>query len=163
VAIGIASVAGPEVVPRINHHPGSNGIALDVSITGEQVLLGPHHGGFVPPFPKGTGSLVYPIKIGHVPATRALDGHREAVRLFLAGEQMNVVGHQDIRVDGYSELLGRTSQAPQEVEPISIGTKHVLLVHPANIDVRGVSGDKGARLAGHALLTPTVENGVQPQ
>ena len=61
--VGIASMARPRVVPRINHHGGPQRIEFDVTMAPHQVVAIFHRTGLVATFPERAGAPITETRV----------------------------------------------------------------------------------------------------
>jgi hypothetical protein len=78
--------------------------------------IGLHQARFEPAFPQGAGSPMPVIHVRHVAATKILHRPADALRIVRRQQQVNVIGHQHIGMDGAVPALHSLRQ-PLQIDP----------------------------------------------
>ncbi len=145
----VGAVARPAVLRRVGHHPRPHRVELDVALARQQIAFGLHHAGFVAPFPQAAGAPVEAVGVLDVAAPERLNQTRRGARFRRCQQQMDVIGHQGVGVDGAATSASRLFQPMEIAVVIFIGKKARLAVDAALNDVQRVVGEKDAGAAGH--------------
>ena len=119
VPFGVMAVTRPPVVDRIARQPRPDRIELDVSLADEEVSLAIDGRRPEATFPESAAALAAVIDCAHVSAADPLHHARHGVCLVRGHQQMNVIGHQYVRVHRAAVLGGCSAQAI-EVEPMVV-------------------------------------------
>ena len=124
-------VAAPAVLPRVLHHVGADRVEFDVAHAGEEVGFCLDQAGFVAAFPQAAGAALAAVDVLHVAATNSLHELGCASLCFGCNQQVDVVGHEYISVDGTVPIGSRFLQPVKITEVILIGEKAGLPVDSA--------------------------------
>src|SRR4051812_29871264 len=128
-------VARPDVVRGVRNHPRAIGIELDVALHSERVAIRIDDAREVAPLPQRTRSPLMPVEAWDVLPTDALDRSTDAFTMAARDEQVEVVAHQDVRMNGHPMLLRRFAQQMEELQPVAIAREKQLSAVGANDDV----------------------------
>src|SRR5437870_4555428 len=93
----MGTIARPAMVARMPDHPRSNRIDLDIAAAGEEIGLAVDRRGAIAPLPQRAGSSIDRVDVA--PAVRLYDAWQTVGRSW-RNQQVHVVGHQDIAVNG---------------------------------------------------------------
>lgn len=116
-ALGVRPVAAPAVLAGCGSHVGAHRVQFDVAHAGQQVFFVLYQRGLVAPFPDTPARSISVVDVRDVTPPDILH-HAAHTLLFLrGGEDMDMVGHQDIGVDRALIAGSRFSQ------PIEVGPK----------------------------------------
>ena len=100
--VGLATrmppIAGPGIVPWVLHHARPYGVDLDIPCARHEVRLGLHQARPVAPFPQGPSALVRSVDMVDIPTPKGLHDLGNAVRVLWRHEQVDVIGHQHVRM-----------------------------------------------------------------
>jgi hypothetical protein len=133
-------------------HAGPNRIELDVSMAAEQVRLGIHDAGLEAAIPEGPAPAQLAIDVLDVALTHLLHEPRSAIRCGRSHEQMNVVRHQYVCMNGAFVLGAKLIQEAQ-VKPIVGRTPEAISVIVSALhDVQRHSGDFQASSTRHGKV-----------
>ena len=148
-AQGVAGVAGPRMVLRSRDHPGPQGVGLDVAIAGHHVALGIHDGRLEPALPQRPRAAPYPVDAANVAAPQRLHQPTDPVVSRRSDQQVHMVGHQHICVQGAALLCQSPADLGQEEAAVAVVEEDRLPIVAALDDVVGLAGEHQARGAGH--------------
>lgn len=98
-------MARPSVVAGLGHHAGPRGIEFDIAIAGEQVSIAVDQCGLEPAFPKRAGAPIASVEGADVTASDGLHHARRTTRCIRCEQQVDVVGHQYIGMQGAAVLV----------------------------------------------------------
>src|SRR5918995_3706095 len=99
LAVRIMSMAGPVIPTRVSDHVSAYRIELDVADASKKVSLGADHRGLEATFPHSSCTMVAVVEPPHELAPHRLDHECWAVSILRGDQQVDVVGHKDVRVD----------------------------------------------------------------
>ena len=115
------------------HHASPHGVELDVAATDEKVGFGLHRAGFVAPFPQGAAALVVAIDVLDIPPADRLHELGGAFRCLRCKQEVDMIGHQDVGMDGATPVGSRFSE-PVEVAVVVLFGKEAWLPVDASLD-----------------------------
>lgn len=105
-------------MPWVLYHARPHRVEFDIPRARHEVRLGLHRARPVASFPQGPGAAVCRVDIVDVPTTNRLHDLGNAVRVLWRHEQVNVIGHQDIRM--YRRRVPRGGVEACQVETIIV-------------------------------------------
>jgi hypothetical protein len=88
------------------HHRGPHGVEFDIAQTQQEIGLGFDYTGSVAALPQGAGALIRGVDIGHIAPPNGLHPFGNAIGPRGRYEQMDMIGHQDIGMDGAAITFG---------------------------------------------------------
>ncbi len=142
-------VAGPGIVSRLVREPGAYRVEIHIGHAREQVTLRLDQGGLVTPLPQGAAALLDGVEIAHIAPAHRLHHLRQTIHRLRRGQQMKVVAHQDIGVQGDTKLRRAFMQQIQQHLIIRCAGENGLPVVAALDNVMGVTGQREPRKTGH--------------
>lgn len=74
---------------------------------------------------------------------------------------MDMIGHEDIRMNRQAMRPGRLAQGPVEKDAVTLAPEYRLLVRPPHDDVEGKVGKSKSEWAGHEAITAARQKGRQ--
>lgn len=151
LAEGVASVAGPAVLPGVGNHVGAHGVEFDVALAGEQIFLGLDGTGFVAAFPEGAAALVVAVDVLDVAPAERLHELGGAFGRPRCDEQMDVVGHEGVSVDDAAPVGSRFLEPMEVAVAVLVGKEAGLAIDASLHEVLRNIGKLDARAAGHGL------------
>jgi len=92
----IASITAPAVHLGTLYHLRPHRIEFDIPTAGKKIPLFLNQTGLESPLPQGAGSPVGMIDIGDIPATDMLQQSTDRILLLRGGQQVDVVGHENV-------------------------------------------------------------------
>ena len=122
-ALGMAMPTGPAVLGRMRYHPGPHRVQFDISAAGQQILLAIHGRRLEAAFPQGAAAPIGVVEMPHIAPADRLHPLAEAVRRRGRGQDVDVVGHQHIGMNGAAGFLRRIAQAVEIKAVIRVGRK----------------------------------------
>jgi len=155
-AIRRMAVTRPSVLARRGHHLGTDRVQFDVARTGQEVVVAVDQGGPVAAFPERAGAVVGGVEILHVPPTHGLQDLGETLRLLRRHEQMEMVGHQHVSVDGGPMLQRQSAEALKKTGVVLLSHENRRPVIAPLDDVQGGARNKEAGQSGHLGKLDTV-------
>jgi hypothetical protein len=137
----------------VSGETGPSRIGLDVSVAGENVILGLDHAGAKTPLPQRADALVVSIHILRVQLADMLHQAGAAVFQFTGEQQMDVIRHQAVRVQSAARRLKPSAEMEQkETTVLVLKEARLAIVSPLH-DVRGYSRKDDARSPRHVRST----------
>jgi hypothetical protein len=127
----VGAVTGPWVLPRMGDEPRPYRIHLDVTVAGEQVSLAVNQRCSIASFPQRPGSTVTVVEIAHVAPADRLHGSRDASCRPGSHQQMHMIRHQDIRVNGAAIATAGIGEALSKDEIILVPREDRTAIVPA--------------------------------
>lgn len=161
----VRTVAAVRVIFRPSHHPGTDRVEVDVphQLAEVPVRLAQHR--LVPALEHMPYLLVLPVIVLAVAGQHPVHDPPHRLRLPL-DQQMNVVGHQAVRVDVEPKLPFPGAEQGQELVMIVGGVEDVLAVVPANDQMVKPAFDFEPRSSCHNVrrrLYPGTAPGANPR
>src|SRR5262249_3131799 len=150
--IGLATrmphITGPGIVPWVLHHVRPYRVELDIPHACQEVRLGLHQARPVAPFPQRPSALVCRINVVDIPTPNGLHDLGNTVRALWRHEQVDVIGHQDIRLHRSSVPRCGLMETRQIEAIIVLMKEDGLPIMPALDDVlrdpwQGIAGQSG--------------------
>ena len=145
----VACKARPPVVAGVRHHPRAHRIEFDIAVAAQQVGLVIDQAGFVTAFPKGAGAAIAVVDVAHVAPAQRLHHARHQSAGDRRHQQMDVVGHQHIRVHRTAFAQGDLAQLAEVTVMIGVGEEARLPIVSALDDVLRNTGKVESGLAWH--------------
>lgn len=158
---GHASMAGPAIGRGIDHQARANRIELDITLAIGEISLRLHDGATVAPLPYRSGPPVKAIHMLHVAPADALDHARDGFARRTGHQDVDMVRHEDVRMDRHVIGLGGQLQAAEEIETVRILEENVLAIVAPHHHVLRDSGDETSSEPGHAETTSRSPGGGQ--
>jgi hypothetical protein len=158
---GHAAMARPPIAGRVLDQARPHRIRLDVALRVDEVALALHQRSAVSPLPQRAGAAIHAIDVRHEVPPDGLDGAGDALRRPAGGQDVHVVGHQDVGVHRNIVLARGFAEAAQEVATVRVREEDVLAVVAAHDDVLRDAGDEEPLEPCHGLpkartLTPNL-------
>ncbi len=116
----VAAMAGPAVVKRVRDHAGAQRVEFNGALAAKHVVVMHDCGGLVPSFPQGATAVVARIDVANVTAPERLHQARHLARCSRRDQQMDVVGHQHIGMDGAVFGEGNLTQVLQVADAVDV-------------------------------------------
>ena len=151
LAEGVAAVAGPAELARVGDHVGAHGVEFDVALAGEKIVLGLDGAGLVTAFPEGAAALVVAVDVLDVASAERLHELGGAFGGLRCDEQMDMVGHEGVGVDGAAPVGSRFLQPAEVAVAVLLGKEAGLAIDASLHEVLRNIGKLDARAAGHGL------------
>lgn len=145
----VVPVARPFVLAGIIDHAGAQGVEFDVAHAGQQVGVSLDEAGFVAAFPQAAGAFVVAVDVLDVAAANGLHEPGYAVLGFRRYQQMNVVGHEHVGMNGAVPIGSRFLEPMEVAVIILLGEETGLSINAALDDMLGQSGQFDAGATGH--------------
>ena len=142
-------VAGPFEVGGLVHHARPHRVQVNVDHASQKIALTLNEVAAVTALPQGAGALMAQVEVAHISAAHRLHHLRQALIGFGGEQQMEVVVHDHVGMDGHLESLRMLLPQGQETLTVGVITHDGLAVIAALDDVVRVSGNGEAGLAGH--------------
>jgi hypothetical protein len=135
------------------HHPRPHRIELDIAITGEKVLVGVDQRRAVSALPECPRALVRVVEVPDVIAPHALHGLADPILGLRRDQQVDVVCHQHVGVDGTAMLAAGGREFPVEEAVVVVAAEDRLaIIAPLN-DVLGMTTEHKTREPRHGNPT----------
>ena len=112
--------AGPRVFFRPGDHPRTHGMALDVTINGQHISIRTDEARFKTTFSRRSGAPVALIEHLDIALRRPAQRLRSRTRTCRTALRVNVVAHQDIRMNGDTALPREKPEQAQVVLPVFV-------------------------------------------
>jgi len=97
-------------------------IQLDIAMAGQQVFLGLDEARLEAPLPDCATALVKTVHILRVAPSEGLHQPGDSIGVQWCEQQMHMIGHRHIRVNGAAIFL-RTQPQPVQIEPVILFRK----------------------------------------
>lgn len=120
--------ARPAIIARPRHHAGAHRIELDVTLAGQQVVLGLHRRRAEAALPQRTAAPVCAVDILRMLLPDLLHQRGAALLVLWRQQQMHMVGHQAESMDRAAGALGRHMQYIEIAAIILVGEEDRLPV-----------------------------------
>ena len=128
-----------------------------------QIGFGLHDTGFVTAFPQAAGAAVEAVDVLHVATTDGLHEARGGCGFSGGHQEVHVVGHEDVGVDGTAPIASRLFEPVEVAVVVLFSEKAGLAIDAALDDVQRGFGELDAGATGHVsglenqlMLTPFV-------
>ena len=164
----VMHVAGPRIIPRAGRQAIAHRVELDVAADGQQVELGVDDGGAVTPLPQRAAASMLLVEIRDVVTSDPLHHPCQALIVGRRSQQVQVIRHEHIGMDGHLELPCSLLEPAEEGQMV-IGITEDGQAVMATLDdvVRLVRNDESGK-AGHGRRCKPVEwsrhsNALRPQ
>src|SRR5260221_11543826 len=115
----------------------------------QEIAFRVHQAGVKSSLPQRSGSLVSSIEALNVALSQVFHHQRHAIRLMRREKQMNVIGHQDVRVQGALEALRQLIKQREIQFAIAVPHKASAPVHAALYDMQGKATEPQACSSRH--------------
>lgn len=129
---------------------GSLWIQLDEPHARQQVVAAFDQMGTVTPFPQGAGPAMSRIEGRDITSPQALDGASHRFRRPGRDQQVNVVGHQHVGVQGQRVLSQNGLKLPEKAAAVLVICKDRLAVVAPNQEMVGEARDGQSCLSCHS-------------
>src|SRR5690349_8319072 len=123
--VRIGAKARPRIVRSLRRQAGTYRIQLDVAVAGKQVALGLHKARLVPSVPEAPRSAIRPVDVLRMQLTHVLHEHCAAVSIPRRYEQVDMVGHEAIRVERAARAWQQARQVEEIKRAVLLGEKAV--------------------------------------
>jgi len=140
LAESVVPVAAPAVLTRILHHVRAHGIEFNVAHAGEQVGVFLHEAGFVASFPQAAGAFVAAVDVLDITTPNGLHEPGYAGLGLGADQQVNVVGHEDVGMNGAVPIGSRLFEPVEVAVVVLLGKEAGLSVDAALDNMLGQAG-----------------------
>jgi len=121
-ATGMPVVTRPGIRGGMGHHRSTYGVEFNIARTEQEIGLSLNQTRAVASLPQGAGAVIGGVDIGHIAATNGLHQFGQSIGLRGRHQQMDMIGHQDISMDGTARAFSRVLHRG-EVEAIVFVTK----------------------------------------
>src|SRR5688500_8854859 len=148
----IAAITGPLMKPRVADHLGTDRVQLHVPMADEKIPLGLDRARAESPLPERAGAFVQVVEVRDVTPPHALHRLGERVRGVPRRQEMDVVGHEHVGVNGHPGSTRHIDKAAMEVHAVALGAEYRLAVVPPYPDVGGNTRNVKAAKSGHDLV-----------
>lgn len=118
---------------RVRHHRGTQRIEFDVAMALQEMRVIGDQAGLVATFPQGAGAMVGPVYMTHVTPAECLHHAADATDVGRRHEQVDVVGHQHVRMD-CAAFAQRDFIEVVQIAPIVAGREEAGLAIVAALD-----------------------------
>jgi hypothetical protein len=136
----VAAVAGPAVVGGVADHVGAHGVEFDIAHAGEKVGFGLDQAGFVSAFPQAAAAAVAFVDVLDVAPADGLHEPGGAFRFVRCDKEVDVVGHEDVGMDGAVPIASRFLQPVEVTVIVLLGEETGLAIDAALHDVLRETG-----------------------
>ena len=116
----VGRVTRPAIAGWVLNHDGADRVELDITGTGEQVAFRVDERRFVSPFPQGAGAPVAVVDVAHVTTAGGLHQARNALDVARRDQQMHVVGHEDVSMDGTAVTTARLEERVVQIRVVVV-------------------------------------------
>ena len=106
LALSVGSIAGPRILRQMFNHVRANWIELDVAIAAKEVVFFLRQARLETSLPERAATAVVPIDVLNVALPESFHHLARTGRCSRCREQVDMVRHQPIGVDGTLALLG---------------------------------------------------------
>jgi hypothetical protein len=152
LSIRVPRIARPLVLVGSINDSGANRIQLDVATAREEIVLGIDEHRPEAAFPKRAGASLSFIDGSHETASHVLQHAGGAFLDPRRDQEMNMVGHQDVRVDLAAMSVTGDTQRVTIFLPILGPEEHGQPIVPSMDEVEGYVGDNQSWKAGHGTV-----------
>lgn len=146
---GVVCVAGPAVMLRHEHHARSHRVEPGIAIAGLHVAVAVDQAGLEPPFPKRAGAVIACIEGGYITTAQRLHHLRRRARLVRRDQQMHVVCHKNVGMQGAVESLGGFAELLQVAKVVTVCGEARLAVNATLDHVLRYTGQVEAGQSSH--------------
>ncbi|QJR14795.1 hypothetical protein DSM104440_01605 [Usitatibacter palustris] len=128
----VVQVARPPMLTGMTDHSSTHRIELDVALACEQVALGLDEVGLVASLPQRSGAFMEVIEVAYVTAAQSLHHSRNSACGVAGRQEVEVVGHQDVGMDGDAAIARHLRQATMQKDAVALAHHDRLPVVAAN-------------------------------
>jgi len=150
VAEGVGAVARPAIVAGRGDHQCAHWIQLDVAQATEQVRLSVDECRLVPTFPQRPSAPMQEVEPADISPPKGLHHPRQRLRMRWRREQVDVIGHQHVRVNRHLVRPRRVAQAIKIEAMVVRAREYGRAIVAALNDVEHRTGVEETRLTWHA-------------
>src|SRR5258708_2068018 len=116
----IRRIARPLISLRMADHSSAYGVQLNVPVARKNVARGFYEARSIATVPHCSGPLMLAVEVVSVSMGETVHKRRTRIRGAGSHKQMNVIGHQAVRVHGAGELLRRLLQKRKVNEVVTL-------------------------------------------
>jgi hypothetical protein len=133
----------------MRHYPSPHRIKFDITAARDQISIATHRGTLEPTLPQGAGAPIGFVDVTNKSSSHALHESTEVPNLRRFDQKMNMISHQDVRVNPAMAFHLGLSKAFQKETVIVITEKCRGAIVSALDDVMRISGNGDSRQSGH--------------
>src|SRR5262245_8374558 len=157
----IVEMTGPEVLRRLRHQPSPYRVELDIALARQDIVLHVDDAGPEPGLPKGTGAAMDGVDHPDEAPAKVLHSRADGAGLQRGNEEMNVVPHEDVRVNLAAALHCRVPEALEVEATIRIAKEAGAAIVPALDDMVRNAAQLEPRWPGHGTSTRAPPKGFR--
>jgi len=145
----VVSVTGPLELLGTIHQSRPDWIEVDVPMASDQVSAGRHEARVESTFPQCAGSPISSVEVAGILPGRCVNRARDADRIDRGYQQVHMVWHQNIAMQGHSDIHRRLGQQVPELQIVALASKDALSIVPPMHDVGWRTRDEMAMRSWH--------------